>query len=127
MSILNNCPNVIQHPRVVEKAIWKEEKNHISLVFSKHMLKYTYNIGIIILGMLVKQNKKLRMYIDCNFFPFIGMKLVNRLVKVNIIKLEIDYITTLHNFCCFLWRLAITYSGNIFESYNDNKKGNSLN
>ena len=120
MSKLKNHPNMNLYPEVVKKAIWKEEKNHLLFTFSKHMLKYTYNIGIIILGMLVK---KPRMYRDCSFFPFIGMNLLNRLVKVNITEPEIDYGTTLHNFCCFLWRLAITFPGKIFDLYNDDVSG----
>ena len=83
------------------------------------MLKCRYNIGIIILGMLVKENKKPRMYRDCSFFPFIGMNPLNRLVKVNITEPGIGYGTTLHDFCCFIWKLAITFLGKIFNLYND--------
>ena len=58
----NNLPTVAKNPELVDKAILKEERNHLSLVFSKHLAYFTPNLGIIKLGILEKKHKKPRMY-----------------------------------------------------------------
>ena len=52
-----------------------------------------------------------------------SMNPLNRLIKVNITESKIGYRSTLHNFCCLLWRLAITFPGKIFNFYNNNVSG----
>ena len=58
----NNLPTVAKNPELVDKVILKEERNHLSLVFSKHLAYFTPILGIIKLGMLDKKHKKPRRY-----------------------------------------------------------------
>ena len=37
----NNLPTVAKNPEIVDKAILKEERNHLSSVFSKHLAYFT--------------------------------------------------------------------------------------
>ena len=67
-----NMPNVKSHPELIEKAILKEERNHLSMTFSKLLANYTPNIGIIPLGILIKLYKKIRMYRHGSFRPHKG-------------------------------------------------------
>ena len=53
-----NLPNVKTNPELMEKAILKEERNHLSMTFSRLLTRYTPNIGIIPLGILIKLYKK---------------------------------------------------------------------
>ena len=34
-----NLPNAKANPKLMQKAIIKEEKNHLSMIFSKHLIK----------------------------------------------------------------------------------------
>ena len=49
---MNNLPTVAKNPELVDKTILKEERNHLSLVFSKHLAYFTPNLGNIKLGIL---------------------------------------------------------------------------
>ena len=57
-----NLPTVAKNPELVDKAILKEERNHLSMVFSSQLTAFTPNLGIIKLGILDKKRKKPRMY-----------------------------------------------------------------
>ena len=50
-----NLPTLAKNPKLVDKAILKEERNHLSMVFSKHLAYYTPNLGVIKLGILDKE------------------------------------------------------------------------
>ena len=58
----DNLPTVAKNPELVDKAILKEERNHLLIVFSNHLAYFTPNMGVTKLGILDKQNKKPRMY-----------------------------------------------------------------
>ena len=57
-----NLPTVAKNPKLVDKTILKEECNHLSMVFSKHLGYFTPNLGVIKFSILDKKNKKPRMY-----------------------------------------------------------------
>ena len=57
-----NLPTMAKNPMLVDKAILKEERNHLLMVFSKHLVYFTPNLGVVKLGILDKKNKKPRMY-----------------------------------------------------------------
>ena len=41
-----NLPTVAKNPKLVDKAILKEERNHLSMVFSKHLVYFTQNLVV---------------------------------------------------------------------------------
>ena len=68
-----NLPTMAKNPELVDKAILKEERNHLSMVFSSHLTSFTPNfLGIIKLGILDKKNKKLRMYRHGSYMLYVG-------------------------------------------------------
>ena len=76
----NNLPTVAKTPELVDKAILKEERNHLSLVFSKHLAYFTPNLGIIKLGILDKKHKKPRMYRHGSYLSEVSTNPINNLV-----------------------------------------------
>ena len=79
----NNLPTVAKNPELVDKAILKEERNHLSLVFSKHLAYFTPNLGIIKLGILDKKHKKPRMYRHGSYVSEASTNPINNLVDCN--------------------------------------------
>ena len=58
----HNLLTVAKNLELVDKAIIKEEHNHLLIVFSNYLAYFTPNLGVIKLGILDKKNKKPRMY-----------------------------------------------------------------
>ena len=63
----SNLPKVAKNPELVDKRILKEEHNHLSMVFSKHLAYFTPNLGTIILGILDKKHKESCIYRHSSF------------------------------------------------------------
>ena len=57
-----NQLTVAKNPELVDKAILKEERNHLLMVFSKHLAYFTPNLEVIKLDILDKKSKKPQMY-----------------------------------------------------------------
>ena len=53
----DNLPGAMKKPALIDKAIKKEEVNHLSLVFDRDLAIFTPNIGIIKLGILERKKK----------------------------------------------------------------------
>ena len=119
----NNLPTVAKNLELVDKAILKEEHNHLSLVFSKHLAYFTPNLGIIKLGILDKKHKKPRMYCHGSYLLEASTNPINNLVDCKLSEPAIGYATVLKMHTAYLWRIAATYPGCTIDSYNDNVSG----
>ena len=119
----SNLPTVAKNLGLVDKAIFKEEYNHLSMVFSKHLVYFTPNLGIIKLGILDKKHKKPPMYWHGSFLSESPTNPVNKLVDYDLSKPAIGYATVLKQHTAFLWRMAATYPGCTIDSYNDDVSG----
>ena len=97
MSLLttNNLPTVAKNPELVDKAILKEERNHLLLVFSKYLAYFTSNLGIIKLGILDKKHKKPRMYRHGSYLSEASTNPINNLVDCKLSEPAIGYATVL--------------------------------
>ena len=99
----NNLPTVAKTPKLVNKAILKEEHNHLSLVFSKHLAYFTPNLGIIKLGILDKKDKKPRMYRHGSYLSGASTNPINNLVDCELSEPAIGYTTVLKEYTAYLW------------------------
>ena len=111
-----NLPTVAKNPKLVDKAILKEERNHLSMVFSKHLAYYTPNLGVIKLGILDKKNKKPSMYRHGSYILEDSTNPINTLVNYDLSEPAIGYAWVLKHHAAYLWRLAATYPGCIIDS-----------
>ena len=91
----NNLPTVAKNPELINKAILKEEHNHLSLVFSKYLAYFTSNLGIIKLGILDKKHKKPRMYCQNSYLSEASISPINNLVNYKLSEPAIGYTTVL--------------------------------
>lgn len=57
-----NLPTATKNPEPIDKAIEKEERNHLSLYHSNVVTTFVPDVGIIKLGVVDKQGRKLRPY-----------------------------------------------------------------
>ena len=119
----DNLPTFARNPELVDKAILKEERNHLSLVFSKHLAYFTPNLGIIKLGILDKKNKKPRMYRHGSYLSETSTNPINNLVDCALSEPSIGYATVLKKHAAYLWRIAATYPGCTINSYDDDISG----
>lgn len=119
----NKLSNIASNPELVEKAILKEERNHLSLTFSRLLVYYTPNIGRLIMGILNKLHKKPRVYRHAGCKPHEDIHPINSLVDVALTEPEIGYGTTLYQHCQYLWRIAMIYPNCIIDSYDDDVSG----
>ena len=119
----NNLPMVAKKTELVNKAILKEERNHLSMVFSKHLAYFTPNLGIIKLGILDKKHKKPRMYRHGSYVTAASTNPINTLVDCKLSEPGICYATILKKHTGFLWRIACTYPGCTIDSYDDDVSG----
>ena len=76
----SNLPTVAKKSELVDKAILKEEPNHLSMVSSKHLAHFKPNLGIIKLGILDQKHKKPRMYRHGSFLSESSTNPINKLV-----------------------------------------------
>ena len=119
----NNLPIVAKKPELVNKAILKEERNQLSLVFSKHLAYFTLNLGIIKLGILDKKHKKPRMYRHGSYLSEASTNPINILVDCELSEPAIGYVTVLKEHAAYLWRIAATYPSCTIDLYNDDVSG----
>ena len=82
----NDLPIVAKNSQLVNKAIHKEEHNHISMVFSKHLAYVTPNLGTIKLGILDKKHKKPSMYQHESYLSKSSTNPINKLVNCELSK-----------------------------------------
>ena len=108
---------------MVDKAILKEEQNHLSMVFSLHLTAFTPNLGIIKLRILDKKHKKPRMYHHGSYISEDSAHPINKLVDWNLSELAIGYANVLKKHAAYLWRLAAQYPGCTIDSYDDDISG----
>ena len=118
-----NLPTVAKNPELVDKAILKEERNHLSMVFSSHLTAFTPNLGIIKLGILDKKHKKPRMYRHGSYISEVSKNPINKLVNCALSEPAIGYAHVLRDHAAYLWRLAAQYPGCTIDSYNDDISG----
>ena len=119
----NNLPTVAKKPELVDKAILKEERNHLMLVFSKHLAYFTPNSGIIKLGILDKKHKKPRMCCHGSYLSEASTNPINNLVDCKLSEPAIGYATVLKQHTAYLWRIAATYPGCTINLYDDGVSG----
>ena len=119
----NNLPTVAKNPELVNNAILKEERNHLLLVFSKHLAYFTPNLSIIKLGILDQKHKKPRMYCHGSYMLEASINPINNLVDCKLSEPAIRYAMVLKRHTSYLWRIASTYPGCTMNSYNDNVSG----
>ena len=86
---------VAENPELVDKAILKEERNHLSMVFSRYLAYFTPYLGITKLGILDKKHKKPRMYRHGSFLSESYTNPINKLVDCKLSKPAIRYATVL--------------------------------
>lgn len=119
----NNLPMVTKILELVDKAILKEERNHLSLVFKKHLANFTPDLGIIKLGILDKKHKKTRMYCHGSYLLGASTNSINNLVNCKLSEPAIGYATVLKQHAAYLWRIAATYPGCTIDSYDNEVSG----
>ena len=119
----NNLPMVAKNSELVNKAILKEECNHLLLVFSTHLAYFTPNLGIIKLGILDKKHKKPRMYCHGRYVSETSTNPINNLVDCKLSKPAIGYDTVLKKHTSYLWWIAATYLGYTIDLYDDKVSG----
>lgn len=85
----DNLPNLKTNPNLVEKAVLKEKRNHISMTFVRHLFYHTHNIVIIKLRIMNTKNKKSQVYKDGSYIPHKEIHSINRLVTISLNKPEI--------------------------------------
>ena len=118
-----NLPTVAKNPELVDKAVLKEERNHLSMVFSSHLTAFTPNLGIIKLGILDKKHKKPRMYRLGSYISEDSTHPINKLVDCELIEPAIGYVHVLRDHAAYLWRVAPQYPGCTIDSYDTNISG----
>ena len=101
-----NLPTVAMNPELVDKAILKEERNHLSIVFSSHLTTFTPNLGVIKLGILDKKHTKSRMYRHGSYISEDSKNPINKLVDCELSKPAIGYVKLLKEHAVYLWRIA---------------------
>ena len=111
----DNLPTVAKKMELVDKAILKEERNHISKIFSKHLAYFTPSLGVIKLGILDKKNKKLRMCCHGSYISYLFTNPINQLVDCKLSELAIGSAKALEHRAAYLWRLTATYPGCIVD------------
>ena len=89
-----NLPTVAKNPELFDKAILKEERNHLSMVFSSHLTAFTPNLGIIKLGILDKKHKKPRMYQHSSYISEDLTHPINKLVDCELSEPTLGYAHT---------------------------------
>ena len=92
---MNTLPTMVKNPELVDKAILKEEHNHLSMVFSKHLAYFTPNLGIIKLDIFDKKPKKPRMCCHGSIFSESSTNPINKTVDYELSKATIGYVTVL--------------------------------
>ena len=92
-----------KNPKLVDKAILKEEPNHLLRVFSKYLAYFTPNLGVIKLGILDKKNKKPHMYRHGSYISNSFTNPINKLVDCNLSEPAIDYAWVLKHQAAYLW------------------------
>ena len=115
-----NLTTVAKNPELVDTAILKEERNHLSMILSWNLTVFTQNLGIIKLWILNKKHKKPRMYRHSIFISEDPSNPIIKLVDCDFSEPAIGYANILKGHTVYLWRLAAKYSGCTINSYNDN-------
>ena len=97
-----NLPTVTKNSELVDKAILKEEFNHLSMVFSSHLTAFTPNLGIIKLGILDKKHKKPKMYRHSSYISEDSTHPINKLVNCGLSETHIGYANVLKDHAAYL-------------------------
>ena len=96
-----NLPTVTNNPELVDKTVLKEDRNHLSMVFGKHLAYFTPNLGVIKLGILDKKNKKSQMYQHGSYISESSTNPINKLVNCRLSEPAIGYAWVLkHHAAC---------------------------
>ena len=119
----NNLPTVAKKTEIVNKSILKEERSHLSLVFSKHLAYFTPNLGIIKLGILDKKHKKPCIYCHGSYLLEASTNSINNLVECKLSEPAIGYATVLKQYTAYLWQIAATYPDCTIDLYDNGVSG----
>ena len=111
----DNLPTVVNNPELVDKAILKEERNHLAY--------FTLNLGIIKLVIMDKKNKKPRIYRHGGYISYSSTNPINQLVDCELSEPAIGYAKVLEHHAAYLWRLEATYPGCTVDSDDNNVNG----
>ena len=115
-----NLPMLAKNPELINKAILKEVRNHLLMVFSKNLVYFTPNLGMTKLGILDKKNKKPQMYLHSSYITESSTNPINKLVDCNLSEPATGYPWVLKHQAAYLWRLAVIYLGCTIDLYDDN-------
>jgi hypothetical protein len=118
-----NLPGAMKKPELIDKAIRKEEVNHLSMTFDRDLAMFTPNIGIIKLGILEKQGKKDRMYRHGSRTTADVLYPINKLCDVEKTEPRVKYGTVLKGHCQYLWSIAAHYPDQPIDLYDDDVSG----
>ena len=115
--------STVEEKKLVDKAIFKEEQNHLLMISSKHLAYFTPNLGVIKLSILDKMNKKPQMYRYRSYILDSSTNPINKLVDCELSDPAIGYGKVLEHHAAYISRLAATYPGCIVDSYDDDVSG----
>jgi len=118
-----NLPGAMKKPELIDKAIRKEEVNHLSMTFDRDLVMFTPHIGIIKLGILDKKGKKSRMYRHGSRTTENVLQPINKLCDVKKTEPRVKYGTVLKGHCQYLWSIAAHYPGQAIDLYDDDVSG----
>ena len=93
------------------------------MIFSRHLVFYTYIICIVKLGVINKKNKKPSVYKHSNYRPYKWLHPINSLLNDSSRKPEIAYRIIVHKHCSYLWRISATYLNCIIDFFDNNLSG----
>ena len=91
-----NLPTVAKKPKLVDKAIHKEECNHLLMIFSKHLAYF------IKLGVLDNKNKKPQMYRHGSYISESSTDPAHKLVDYDLSEPVIGYKRVLKHHVAYL-------------------------
>ena len=109
--------------KFVNKANLKEERNHPSMIFSKHLAFFIPNLGIIKLGILDMKNRKLQIYHHGSYISSTSTNPINKLVDCKLSEPAIGYTRVLDLHTVYCWKLAATYPDYMVSSYDSDVSG----
>ena len=118
-----NLPGAMRKPALINKAIKKEEVNHLSMTFDRKLAMFTPHIGIIKLGIIEKEGKKSRMYRHGSRITEDIIQPINKICDVKKTEPRVKYGTVLKDHCQYLWSIAAHYPGQAIDLYDDDVSG----
>ena len=116
-------PAEMKKPALINKAIKKEEVNHLSLVFDRALARFTPHIRIIKLGILEKEGKKDRMYWHSSRTTSDVLHPINKTCDVKQTEPWMKYDTVSKNHCQYLWNTVAHYPGHVIDLYDGDVSG----